>query len=274
MAGKKFSGRAFVSMLITIQGLLITITGLVLYIAPPGRVANWSNWTLIGLTKTQWQAVHTVFSFLFVIFAGFHLYYNWKPFVNYIISKIEGGLNKTREMGLAFSLTLIIFVVTVMNIPPVSLVMDAGEYLSDSWATEETEPPIPHAELMTLSEFMREVEVEPEKGFTQLKLAKINDVTPQMTLQQVADKYGMTPSEVGDIITKAKSDHQPPITGMGRMSLEEVCNRLGIDPETVVEKLSKNNIAASTEMTLKEIADQIGKRPFDIYQIIIGEENS
>lgn len=271
MTGKPFSGRAFISILISVQGLLITITGVVLYIAPAGRVANWSNWTLSGLTKAQWQSIHTIFSFLFVVFAGFHLYYNWKPFVNYIVSKVHGGLNKRKEIGLVFITTGIILVATVANVPPFSLIMDAGEYFSDSWVTEETEPPIPHAELLTLSEFMREMDVDMKKGFSQLKLANISDISEHMTLKEVGEKYGMTPQEVGNIIIKAKSEHQPPILGMGRMSLEKVCNRLSIDVETVIETLNKLNIEAAKTMTLKEIAEKAGKKPYDIYQIMLGE---
>ena len=66
-APARFQWRAFVTLFVTLSFLLIAASGIVLYVAPPGRVAHWSVWTLGGLDKEGWQAVHTVFAFLFVL---------------------------------------------------------------------------------------------------------------------------------------------------------------------------------------------------------------
>ncbi len=268
-----FQGRAFVSLLITIQGFIISVTGIVLYFAPPGRVANWSNWTLIGLTKTQWQAVHTIFSFLFVIFAGIHLYYNWKPFVNYIVSKVQKGIQRKGELVFASGISLIIFVMTVTNVPPFSTVMDFGAYLSDSWATEETEPPIPHAELMTLTEYIHQMDLEPSVVLNYLRLRKIDFFSTNATIQEIADANQMTPKELGEIIAAANNQKTPPLPGMGRMKLKDVCQRLQIPLEEAIHRLKNKGIPVKEDQTLKEIADSVDEKPVDIFNQITGQES-
>ena len=42
-APARFQWRAFVTLFVTLSFLLIAVSGLVLYVAPPGRVAHWSS---------------------------------------------------------------------------------------------------------------------------------------------------------------------------------------------------------------------------------------
>lgn len=46
-------GRQLTSFIITFAFVVIAISGVILYIVPPGRVANWTNWQLLGLGKEQ-----------------------------------------------------------------------------------------------------------------------------------------------------------------------------------------------------------------------------
>ena len=61
--------RAMTSILIAASFLLLLISGAVLFVSPPGRVANWGNWRMIGLTKHEWTGVHTWFAAVFVLTA-------------------------------------------------------------------------------------------------------------------------------------------------------------------------------------------------------------
>ncbi|MEJ5166449.1 MAG: DUF4405 domain-containing protein, partial [Thermoanaerobaculia bacterium] len=75
---EKFKVRRFFVLLIFFSFLLMTISGLVLYFTPQGRVAYWVEWKFLGLTKDDWTNLHTVSWFLFLISSIFHIYYNWK----------------------------------------------------------------------------------------------------------------------------------------------------------------------------------------------------
>ena len=64
---KKFNWRAFNSLYIVYSFIILSLSGFVLFIAPPGRIANWTNLTILGFTKHEWQAIHIIFTFLFFI---------------------------------------------------------------------------------------------------------------------------------------------------------------------------------------------------------------
>ena len=54
---KKFSFRGFTSFTLTLSFILISVSGIVLYIVPSGRVAYWINWKLVGLTRDNWDGI-------------------------------------------------------------------------------------------------------------------------------------------------------------------------------------------------------------------------
>jgi len=73
MARRGFNFRSFTAFILTWTFLTLVVSGAVLYIAPPGRIANWTRWQLIILTKEQWQAVHTLTAVAFLVGGLFHL---------------------------------------------------------------------------------------------------------------------------------------------------------------------------------------------------------
>jgi hypothetical protein len=64
----------------------MVLTSIILYIVPQGRVAYWADWKLWGLTKTDWGNIHINLGLLFLIALFIHIYYNWKPLINYLVS--------------------------------------------------------------------------------------------------------------------------------------------------------------------------------------------
>ncbi|MFH1952450.1 MAG: DUF4405 domain-containing protein [Pseudomonadota bacterium] len=60
---KAFSWRGWTTFVTTISFIVDTLSGIILYIAPPGRVANWTSWQVWGLGREQWVAIHTIFGY-------------------------------------------------------------------------------------------------------------------------------------------------------------------------------------------------------------------
>ena len=54
----KFRTRGFVSLLLALTFLVASFSGVILYLTPRGRVANWTGWTMLGLDKHEWGAIH------------------------------------------------------------------------------------------------------------------------------------------------------------------------------------------------------------------------
>ena len=98
---RRFSLRGFTSLLLTLAFAVMCFSGVMLFLTPRGRVANWTGWTLLGLGKHDWGAVHVNNSVLFIVIAMVHLVLNWSVFVRYIKSKTVAGLKLNKELALA-----------------------------------------------------------------------------------------------------------------------------------------------------------------------------
>ena len=96
--------RAMTSVLIACSFLLLLISGAVLFVSPPGRVANWGNWRMVGLTKHEWTGVHTWFAAVFVLMAVFHLLFNLRPLMNYFRDRLTRRLGWRWEWVVAVAL--------------------------------------------------------------------------------------------------------------------------------------------------------------------------
>lgn len=79
----KFRWRALVSVFVFIPFAILRISGASLWFTPPGRIANWTNWTLFGLRKVEWANLRIWFALVFVAASGFHIVLNWGPLKTY-----------------------------------------------------------------------------------------------------------------------------------------------------------------------------------------------
>jgi hypothetical protein len=268
---RKFQLRAFITFSIVLASLVILASGTILYLAPPGRIANWSQWTIIGLTKAQWQSLHTIFAALFVIIAAFHIYFNWKVIVSYLRRRIAEGMSKRRELALSSLLALAVFVLVLNDLPPFSTFMEFGDDLKNSWSMRETEPPRPHAELLTLIEFAQTAQIPPEELASRLRAAAIEPDSMQMTIAALAQKHGLSPQQLYDKIKVGVSGSEPRGGGgggYGRKSVAEVCEQLDVPLELGLKRLRDKGIAATGESSLKDLALEMKVTPRDIAAIL------
>ena len=274
---KKFHWKVFVSFYVVFSFVALALSGIVLYVAPPGRIANWSVWRMALLSKAQWQAVHTVVALLFLVAAGFHIYFNWKVLVAYLKSKLHEGLRMKRELATATAAAVVLLTVTIAGVPPSSTVMDVGEGIKNSWSTAATEPPVPHAELLTVEKLSETVKIPTEKVVANLETHGVKMAKPGMTVQQIADQNNLTPQQVYQRIQS--EDAKPTVSlaeggGWGRMNVQQVCERYSVPVGTGVERLRATGIEAESGTMLRELATAQGKTPIAIAKIIAGDEGT
>ncbi len=268
--GKKFNWRAFVSLYMTLSFLIMIVSGFILYLAPAGRIAKWTHIYILGLEKEEWQAIHTIFTFLFVIAGGFHLWYNWKPLLSYLRRKLQNSFALRKELYVSSLFTILLFAFTLYNLPPFSTVMEWGEALTESWESEETEPPVPHAEAMTFSELAQTIDKPVEVLISSLKTHHIN-VEKDEIIKDAAERNDLSPMELFEKMNTVNNiSAASPYAGrgLGRKSLQEVCQTLQLDMQESVHRLEQNGIKASPEMTLKDIAANYDMKPVDILNMI------
>ncbi len=261
---KKFNWRAFISLYIVISFLIAGISGIILFLAPPGRIANWTNLTILGLAKSQWQGLHTVFTFLFILAAAFHIYFNWRPLSAYLRTKAQHTRYIRKELISSGLLGIILFSLTLIDIPPFSSLMQLSDDLSYSWSTPETEPPIPHAELLTIEELAVRTGKPLHQIITSLGQAGIELETKAITLEQIAASRSIAPQVLyKKIMTEINSG-----PGYGRMTLRTLSEQLNIPLEQCLNHLKQNGIETGPDVTLRDLADRLGMNPHDILSII------
>lgn len=273
----KFKWKGFISFFALFVIIILFLTGIVLYFKPPGRIANWSHWTFLGLAKEQWQAIHTIFALTFVIITSFHLYFNWKVLMSYFKKRLLEGIHLKRELLWSSLLTILILVFTLVEVPPFSTIMIWGEDLSNSWASEgKNEPPIPHAEDLTLQRLAETTNQSLETILNKLKSQRIEPENEQEIVGDLAKRYNLTPKQLFDKIQiKAESrGFQRGGRGFGRKTVAQLCEEAKIPLETGLERLSQKNIKAKPTDTLRDLTSKEYQMPIEIANIIQNIQNN
>jgi hypothetical protein len=270
----RFYWRAFVTFSIVFSFLVIAASGLVLYIAPPGRVANWSQWRFGLLQKADWQAVHTVFALLFLVAAAVHLYFNWRVIVAYVRTRLGQGIRRKWELAGACGLGFAVLALTLAGVPPFATVVSLGESAKASWSNPATEPPVPHAEAWTLAKFAETTKVPVERAMQNLETAGMAAKSPDMTIDAVAATYGVTPKDVYvKALGQAKAARAPLAEGggYGMKTVQQVAEQLELPLETALQRLRGAGLAgAMADSNIRALANENGRKPFEIVQVIEG----
>jgi len=272
-AGKNFHYRGFISLLLALSFVVSVVSGAVLFIAPPGRIAHWTNWKLWGLTKEGWETVHTIFALLLLITGILHLlWFNWGAFWGYVKRKAERGIKLKRELALSVILSAFILVGAIVSVPPFSSLMDLGEKIKGMWEEAKKPPPIPHAELMPLEELLQKLSIPFEDALKKLEASGIKVKDKRAIVKDIARENGLSPLAIYEIITK-DIEKQIPASGegYGRKTLKEVCEGLNIPLEAAISMLKERGIEASGDEKMREISSRYGMSPISIVNILATE---
>jgi uncharacterized membrane protein YgcG len=198
----RFSTRGFTSLLLTLSMLAMCIAGVMLYLTPRGRVANWTDWTLLGLEKEQWASLHMNASLLFMIVAGLHLVLNWSVFFSYLKKKTVAGLHLKKELILASLIATVCIVGTITDLPPFDAVAALNHDIKDYWDQRTARAPVPHAEDLTLAEFATQVNLPVSELTSALGKEGFDAADVRLTVGELGRRKGVAPSAVLAAIQK------------------------------------------------------------------------
>jgi len=267
------SFRRLVSLTIALDFVLMLVTGTVLYIVPHGRVAYWTDWRLWGLSKTQWGELHITLALLMVLAGLCHVYLNWKPIVSYLRGRSREARRLTPEFGAALALVLLFTGLTLLEAPPVSWVPDLADSIKDRAGRIHGEPPYGHAEESRLNVFLRRTGLDEASSLAALDAAGIVWESRDRTILSIARANGITPQDVylamrpvepragGDL--PARAPH-----GLGRLSLAELGERLGVPASDLIAALASSGLEADRDDTLRNLASRAGDTPHGVYERI------
>lgn len=294
-----FKWRAFTSVLTALSFIAMIFTGTILFVTPPGRFANWTDWTLIALTKHQWSGLHICFGLIFAIASAFHVYFNWKQLVNYFRNKVGRAFAWRADWALALVIFVVVFVGTLGDIAPFSTVLAWNESIKHGWETPSQRAPVPHAESLTLAGVanyihdvnLADVVANLNAEGIEVALDSLDDV--DVVFGELAEAYNMTPIQLFEIAVGdsgyARYDYQCTDApggggagvrqgggrgggagggqgggrggGFGRLTLKQYCDQMGLDTIASVEMLKKAGFEATPEMTIRAITETAGAHP-------------
>ena len=273
-----FKFRNFVSVVLTITFLTMGLTGLALFVTPPGRFAHWTGWRLVGLDKDQWGAMHICFGAVFIVASILHLYLNWKPLLNYFKGQVSKKFALRGEWILALALCVLVFAGTLAEIPPFSSVTALNSKIKFGWEKLEQRAPIPHAETLALGELAKLFDMELETLVENLHIAGIKEATSETTLNELGKIHNMAP-DAAYRIALGKMERPKGVgqsqgcgggqkRGLGKKTVGQFCKEESIAVNDALANLSAAGIEASANETLRELANKAGATPGTIAAII------
>ncbi len=278
----KINTRSLTSLSLLWMFLTLLVSGVVLYVAPPGRIAHWTQWRLLGLTKENWQAVHTLCALAFLVGGLFHiLKFNWGAVTSYLRRSRQGKQAFLWSVSGSILVAAAVIVGTLAGIPPFATVMELGERASQGWASRGDEPPVPHFEEQTLAQAAQRLGLDPADSVTILEAAGIHGAGTDRTLKEIGAANRVAPSEVYRLLSReapapeAGSDSIPEEGGgWGRMTVEAAARRLGVETDTAVERLAGLGLDVSPATPLREVAERAGLTPRETARLMARPEKT
>lgn len=271
--------RRITSLTASLAFLMMVLTSIILYVVPQGRVANWADWRLWGLSKTDWGNIHINMGLLFLIALFLHIYYNWKPLISYLKNKARQIKVITPEFNIALAITVALIVGTHFVVPPFSWMLSLNARFKDAGAEKYGEPPYGHAELSSLKTFARKMNLDLAKSMELLDKAGYTAEDVDMTLETIGRRYHIPPQRIYETIKPAAINTakqsegetrlpETPQPGTGNLTLADFCSQFNLNMKWVVRELKNLGIEASEELTFKDIATQNKTSPSDVYEHI------
>jgi len=270
----KFKFRGFTSILMFFSFLISLISGIVLYFPPQGKIARWTHWTFWGLDKEMWGALHINSSLIFFIIAVLHLYYNWKVLWHYLKKKAELAFNLKIELLVATVFSAFIILATLYSIEPFRTIIKWNDDIKNYWAEQaQAQPPIPHAEDLTVAEFCEQLDISLEIFQQRFNQQGWKFGSPEDKIKDIAERNGISPAKIYDLLKAPGKNMQGQGSGgWGRKSVQQLCDELNKDVEVVLKNLAANGIIVSKDELIKNIASEHNLKPVEVVNLINSPE--
>jgi hypothetical protein len=182
---------------------------------------------------------------------------------------------------------------TRAGVPPFSSLLALSERVKESWDQPRERAPIPHAELLTLTELAQKAGVEMATATNRLTTKGITNFTADIVVQELASKNARSAQQVYQIILAEPARGGTGVGqghgqgqgkgglggggggaggGPGRKTLTQFCRDEGIELKDALARLQAKGCKASADLTMREIAVNNGySRPYELIDIIRGK---
>jgi hypothetical protein len=271
---RSFYTRGFTTFVIATTFLILLVSGTVLFFSPRGRVANWTDWAVLGVGKEQWASVHYTAATLFLVIAALHIFFNWKVLLGYLRLKKVEGLRLKKELLAALAVSALFVAGPLMGIPPFGNFIDAHENIKDYWDEVTERAPIPHAEDLPLRDLARQINMPVENLLETLRTEGFDVENEDTTLGDLARQRELSPSDIYASVvprekrTEVDSPEKSTGRGFGRMTVEQYCESEGLSTHAFVEALRRQGVEANRTSSLRQLAQSLEMRPGELVSLI------
>ncbi len=277
----RWSTRRFTAFLLLLSFLAVLFTGIILYITPRGRVANWTGWTILGMAKSDWAAVHTTLSVIFLLSSCLHLWFNWRPLKAYIKGVARKALPRKAEFALATGILVLTWAGTLGGWQPFVQLARWNDEIKAWWEAKSTAAPVPHEEEAPLRKAAADFGLTQEDFLAKLRKAGFEPTGPEETLGSLASRYGLSASQVirkalgeeragrkGRSATRSEANGSAPGKGWGRMTLADLCRREGLSLKNALALLREKGLRTDPEGKIRDIARLLGVSPWKLASLL------
>ncbi len=199
VAGRAIRLRSVVSCLLLFATALSATSGVALYVRPEGSLATWTGWSLLGLDKQDWEAVHSVAVVFFLLAATWHLVLNWRPLLAHFRIRARRQDSATRlrvqEPVLALAVVVLLLVGTLRGWAPLRLIADGRRSFKGAATALVITPPAPDAETLTLRELCPRLGVGPDELLDTARRNGVRVDDLDQTLADVGATSGLSPQD-------------------------------------------------------------------------------
>jgi hypothetical protein len=293
--------RRVISLTVLLSFVFLSLSGVLLFVSPQGRVAYWSRWTLFGLTKDEYSAIHTTLMVLFLVVGIWHTVLNWKPITAYLKNRSRQLRPMTPELGVAAMLTAVFVVGPLAGFFPFRQFLDAGADVKDYWEASSGAPPWGHAEENSLARFCRGMEdferlesqrlvaIDCDAALASIRAEGIVVGGTGERLVDIAEANGTTPKAIAALVMSVAREVTPqelaarlqpdpsparfqrPYSGLGRMTLASYAQEYGYSLPELQRILGDAGYALDPEATLRDEASRLGLDPEGIIDVLNGK---
>lgn len=263
--------KKIISLTLAFSFLVMSITGIMLYIVPKGKIAYWANWKMLGLTKSQYGDIHITSMVLFLVVTIWHIYYNWKPLISYLKNSTKQITLFKKELLIALTLNFLFVGGALLGIQPFQSVLDINEGIKTYWEEQYGSPPYGHAEESSLQFFSQHIGVDTQEAIALLKGKSITVDNKSQTLLQIAQKNNISPEVIyqtikvkkGKVSGEKAADEK--VSFMGRRTLGELANMDKINLERSLLFLQENGFEATPQSQMREAASTLNITPYELF---------
>ena len=204
--------RRLISLIALLSLCVMAFTGIVMFLAPQTRIAYWSGWELFGLSKRDYDAIHSTFMLLFLTSVIWHTVLNRKPLLGYLKNGSRRLIVFSTELLLAIAISALFLVGTIWRSMPFDQYLGLGSVAKLYWETSMGSPPWTPADATPLNRFchgmedveryatQRAIAINCEEALSALRQAGISVEELSQPLDDIAAANGTTPRAVAEVV--------------------------------------------------------------------------